>query len=413
MAQKFGLIGKTLKHSYSKKIHALLGDYPYEMHEIAPEQVGDFVLNCRLNAFNVTIPYKKDVIPYLDEIDERALLIGAVNTVVKRDGKIKGYNTDFDGMVYMLSRAGITLKDKNVLILGSGGTSNTAQAVSKSLGAKNVSVLSRTGQINYENYKEKVPETQVVINTTPVGMFPENYTCKIDLDAFPMLSGVADAVYNPALTLLLYQAKKRNLPYTNGLPMLVAQAKYALELFIDKKVSDSVIEPIISELEREKTNIVLVGMPGSGKTSVGQKLASELSMQFIDTDELIVKRENRDIPQIFKDSGEEYFRKVESEVLREVGTLSGKIISTGGGVIKNAENYFPLKQNSVIFWINRDVEKLVTDGRPLSKDLETVKKLYLERKDAYTAFADVKVDNNGDINDTVKGVISAYENFSH
>ncbi|MBE5733458.1 MAG: hypothetical protein E7347_00230 [Clostridiales bacterium] len=413
MAQKFGLIGKTLKHSYSKKIHALLGDYPYEMHEIAPEQVGDFVLNCRLNAFNVTIPYKKDVIPYLDEIDERALLIGAVNTVVKRDGKIKGYNTDFDGMVYMLSRAGITLKDKNVLILGSGGTSNTAQAVSKSLGAKNVSVLSRTGQINYENYKEKVPETQVVINTTPVGMFPENYTCKIDLDAFPMLSGVADAVYNPALTLLLYQAKKRNLPYTNGLPMLVAQAKYALELFIDKKVSDSVIEPIISELEREKTNIVLVGMPGSGKTSVGQKLASELSMQFIDTDELIVKRENRDIPQIFKDSGEEYFRKVESEVLREVGTLSGKIISTGGGVIKNAENYFPLKQNSVMFWINRDVEKLVTDGRPLSKDLETVKKLYLERKDAYTAFADVKVDNNGDINDTVKGVISAYENFSH
>lgn len=413
MAQKFGLIGKTLKHSYSKKIHALLGDYPYEMHEIAPEQVGDFVLNCRLNAFNVTIPYKKDVIPYLDEIDERALLIGAVNTVVKRDGKIKGYNTDFDGMVYMLSRAGITLKDKNVLILGSGGTSNTAQAVSKSLGAKNVSVLSRTGQINYENYKEKVPETQVVINTTPVGMFPENYTCKIDLDAFPMLSGVADAVYNPALTLLLYQAKKRNLPYTNGLPMLVAQAKYALELFIDKKVSDSVIEPIISELEREKTNIVLVGMPGSGKTSVGQKLASELSMQFIDTDELIVKRENRDIPQIFKDSGEEYFRKVESEVLREVGTLSGKIISTGGGVIKNVENYFPLKQNSAIFWINRDVEKLVTDGRPLSKDLETVKKLYLERKDAYTAFADVKVDNNGDINDTVKGVISAYENFSH
>lgn len=413
MAQKFGLIGKTLKHSYSKKIHALLGDYPYEMHEIAPEQVGAFVLNCRLNAFNVTIPYKKDVIPYLDEIDERALLIGAVNTVVKRDGKIKGYNTDFDGMVYMLSRAGITLKDKNVLILGSGGTSNTAQAVSKSLGAKNVSVLSRTGQINYENYKEKVPETQVVINTTPVGMFPENYTCKIDLDAFPMLSGVADAVYNPALTLLLYQAKKRNLPYTNGLPMLVAQAKYALELFIDKKVSDSVIEPIISELEREKTNIVLVGMPGSGKTSVGQKLASELSMQFIDTDELIVKRENRDIPQIFKDSGEEYFRKVESEVLREVGTLSGKIISTGGGVIKNVENYFPLKQNSAIFWINRDVEKLVTDGRPLSKDLETVKKLYLERKDAYTAFADVKVDNNGDINDTVKGVISAYENFSH
>ena len=413
MAQKFGLIGKTLKHSYSKKIHALLGDYPYEMHEITPEQVGDFVLNTALDGFNITIPYKKDVLPFLDQIDERALLIGAVNTVVKRDGRIKGYNTDFDGMVYMLSRAGITLKDKNVLILGSGGTSNTAQAVSKSLGAKKVSVLSRVGEINYENYKEKVADTEVVINATPVGMYPENYTCKIDLSAFPMLTGVADAVYNPALTTLLYQAKKRNLSYTNGLPMLVAQAKYALEIFMDKKISDSVIEPIIKQLAKEKTNIVLVGMPGSGKTSVGKLLANELSMEFLDTDYLIEQRENKSIPQIFEQFGEEYFRKAESEVLRDVGILSGKIISTGGGVVKNYENYFPLKQNAIIVWIDRDIEKLVTDGRPLSKNLETVKKLYAERKDAYTAFADIKADNNGDINETVKGVKSAYENFGY
>ena len=407
MSKKFGLIGKTLKHSFSKPIHAQLGDDPYEMIELAPEKVGEFVKSGALDGFNITIPYKKDVIPYLDKIDERALAIGAVNTVVYREGKIFGFNTDFDGMKYMLARAGITLKDKCVLILGSGGTSNTARAVATSLGAKSIKVLSRSGEINYENYKETAADTQVVINTTPVGMYPENYTCKIDLSAFKELSGVADAVYNPALTTLLYQAKMRGVPYSNGLPMLVAQAKYAMELFLDITVSDDVIEPIIQNLSKQYLNIVLVGMPGSGKTSIGKALKEELSLDFIDTDEEIVKREGKSIPEIFKEKGEEYFRKVESEVLRSVGVFTGKIISTGGGVVKNPENYFPLKQNGKIFWIDRAIEKLVTEGRPLSKDRETVEKLYEERKDKYSAFSDVKIDNNGEISSAVKGVINS------
>ena len=281
MSKKFGLIGKTLKHSFSKPIHAQLGDYPYEMIELAPEKVGEFVKSGYLDGFNITIPYKKEVIPYLDKIDERALAIGAVNTVVYREGKILGFNTDFDGMKYMLARAGITLEGKNVLIAGSGGTSNTARAVAQSLGAKSIKVLSRSGEINYENYKETAADTQVVINTTPVGMYPENYTCKIDLSAFKELSGVADAVYNPALTTLLYQAKMLGVPYSNGLPMLVAQAKYAMELFLDIKVSDEVIEPIINTLSKQYLNIVLVGMPGSGKSSIGKALKEELALDLI------------------------------------------------------------------------------------------------------------------------------------
>ena len=405
MSEKFGLIGKTLKHSYSKPIHNLLGDYSYELFEIAPESLSDFVKNGGLKGFNVTIPYKKDVIQYLDGIDERAQKIGAVNTVVYRGGKMLGFNTDFDGMVYMLTRAGIEIKDKNVLILGSGGTSATARAVSASLGAKSVKVLSRTGEVNYENYQQTAKETNVVINTTPVGMYPENYTCKIDLKAFKNLSGVADAVYNPALTMLLSQAKDLGVKYSNGLPMLVAQAKYAMEHFLDKKVDDSVIEPIVKDLERQMQNIVLIGMPGSGKSTVGKAMAEKLKREFIDTDELIVKKAGIDIPEIFAKFGEEYFRNLETEVLKEVGVLGGKIIATGGGVIRAERNYFPLKQNAKIFWIKRDINKLVTDGRPLSKDLDALKKLYSERKDKYEVFKDFVIDNDGDIKSAVQGVI--------
>ena len=405
MTEKFGLIGKTLKHSYSKPIHNFLGDYSYELFEITPESVGNFVQNCGLNGFNVTIPYKKDVMPYLDTIDERALKIGAVNTVVYRNGKKLGFNTDFDGMVYMLSRAGIAIKGKNVLILGSGGTSATSVAVCEHLGAKSVKILSRSGEINYENYSQKAFDTNVIINTTPVGMYPENYSCKIDLDVFSNLSGVADAVYNPALTMLLYQAKKKGLPYSNGLPMLVAQAKYAMEHFLNKQVSDSVIEPIIKNLQAKMKNVVLIGMPGSGKSTVGKLLSQKTGMEFIDTDSLIVQKAGLEIPEIFAKHGEEYFRSLETEVLKEVGVLTGKIIATGGGVVKNEINYFPLKQNSKIFLIERDIDKLASNGRPLSKDADTIKQLYLERKDKYLAFADVKIDNNGEVSNAVQGVI--------
>lgn len=405
MTKKFGLIGKTLKHSFSKPIHSLLGDYSYELYEIKPEDIKEFVLSGKLDGFNVTIPYKKDVIPYLDYVDERAKAIGAVNTVVYRNGKILGFNTDFDGMKYMLDRAGIVVKDKNVLILGSGGTSATARAVATSLGAKSVKILSRAGEINYDNYKDTAKESEVIINTTPVGMYPNNYECKIDLSAFSMLTGVADAVYNPALTKLLYQAKQRGVAYSNGLPMLVAQAKYAMEKFLDVCVSQEVIEPIVKKLSSDMQNVVLIGMPGCGKSTIGKAVASTLNREFIDTDQEIIKKAGMEISEIFATKGEEEFRKLESEVLREVGLATGKVIATGGGVIKNRENYFPLKSNGKIFWIQRSVEKLVTEGRPLSKDRQTVEKLYLERKENYEYFADKKIDNNSELELAVKGVL--------
>jgi len=404
MRDRFGLIGRTLKHSYSEKIHSLLGDYEYKLYELEPSSLKDFVLLCDLKGFNVTIPYKKDVMQYLDVIDSKALLIGAVNTVVVKDGKRYGYNTDFFGMQYMLSRANITLKDKVVMILGTGGTSNTARAVAKDAGAKEIIVVSRSGEVNYENCYDRL-DVEVIINTTPVGMYPDNYSMPITISRFPKLEGVADAIYNPDLTALTAAAKALDIKHVNGLSMLVAQGKYAMELFLDKKVPDSVIEDVLHVLEKNTLNVVLVGMPGSGKTSIGVKIAELLGRDFIDTDEEIVKRENREIPVIFSDSGEEYFRAVEKEVLKDVGKLTGKVISTGGGVVKNEDNYYPLKSNGVIFWIKRDLEKLVTDNRPLSKDLETVKKLYGERKNSYAAFRDYEIDNNGDIASAVQGVI--------
>lgn len=401
--KKFGLIGKTLKHSYSKIIHQKLGCYPYELFELTSDRLKGFV-ESDITGFNVTIPYKKDVMQFADEVHPFALSIGAVNTVIKRDGKVLAFNTDFNGMIYMLSRAEIVLKNKCVMILGSGGTSNTAKAVAEYLGAKKITVVSRSGKINYENCYDLV-DTEIIINTTPVGMYPNVDSAPIDLGGFSNICGVVDVIYNPNLTKLLYQARKKGIKYTSGLSMLVAQAKYAKDIFFNEKTPDSVIENVLSEISKETLNVVLIGMPGSGKSTVGNILSQKLNRELIDTDSEIVKREGRSIPEIFEESGEEYFRQVESEVLREVGKLSGKIIATGGGVVKNSDNYFPLKCNGKIFHINRSIEKLETDGRPLSKDLNALKKLYNERKDLYKQFADFTVENNNIIDDAVKGVL--------
>lgn len=401
--QKYALIGSSLKHSYSKLIHAKLGDYFYQLVELEENQLKEFV-DSEVCGFNVTIPYKKKIIEYLDFTDESALKIGAVNTVVKRNGKAYGYNTDFYGMVYMLSRADISVKGKSVLILGSGGTSNTARAVLEHLGAKKITTVSRSGEVNYENCY-KITDTEIIINTTPVGTYPNVNDAPIDIDKFPKLLAVADVIYNPCLTKLLLKAREKGLKYTSGLPMLVAQAKYAKDLFFNETTNDQKIEKVLNEMFKETLNIVLIGMPGSGKSTVGKILADKLNREFIDTDEEIVKKVGKSIPEIFNQYGEEYFREIESEVIEEVGKKSGKIIATGGGVVKNALNYFPLKCNGKIFYLERSVDKLSTCDRPLSKDISAVEKLYKERKDLYNKFADIKVNNDFEIESAVNGVI--------
>lgn len=404
MKEKFALIGKTLKHSYSKKIHTLFNKYDYDLVELTEEQLEDFAVNGDYRCYNVTIPYKKDIMKYLDKIDESAQFIGSVNTVVNRGGVKTGYNTDFIGMIYMLNRAKIKIKGKSVMILGSGGTGNTAIAVSKYLGAKTVRVISRSGEFNYENCYNFV-DTEIIINTTPVGMYPNTENSPIDVKRFKKLKGVVDVIYNPANTKLLMEATEQGIKYTNGLPMLVAQAKFAMERFLDEKASDDIIEEIIKKLSREVTNIVLIGMPGSGKSTIAKNLSALLDMELIDTDEEIVKRAGKSIPEIFDNHGEECFRSIEREVLQEVGKLSGKIIATGGGVVKNPNNYFALKQNGIIFWVKRPIKKLDKSGRPLSKDYLAVKKLYKERKKLYKNFADHIIYNGKSLEKAVKGII--------
>ena len=402
--KKIGLIGRTLKHSYSKIIHDKFGEYDYRLYEIEPEQLNSFSKG-DLNGFNVTIPYKKDIMPYLDQIDEFAKSVGAVNTVVKKCGKLYGYNTDFNGMLYMLDMAGINLNDKNVMILGSGGTSNTAIAVAKYCKAKSVVVVSRSGKVNYNNCYDLV-DTQIIINTTPVGMYPNIDGAPVDISKFPRLVGVADAIYNPSLTMLTYKAKESGLKYTNGLPMLVAQAKYAMEHFIDNKCDDSIIQKIIDEINLQTLNVVLIGMPSCGKSSIGRAVAEKLNREFIDTDSVIEQRVGKSIPQIFNEHGEEYFRRLETQVIKDVCIESGKVIATGGGVVKKSENEFFIKCNSKVIYIDRNVELLVTDGRPLSKDKSAIKRLYNERKDLYNKIADIVVENNGDISCAINGVLN-------
>lgn len=402
---KFGLIGETLKHSYSQIIHSLLGGYSYHLYEVKRESLEDFVCKKELRGFNVTIPYKKEIMKYLDGIHPLAQDIGAVNTVVNKNGELWGYNTDIWGMKYMLDRVGISLLDKKVMILGTGGTGNTALALAKMEGAKEILRVSRSGELNYSNYKRE-RDTQVIINTTPVGTYPDNYSSPITLEGFDCLEGVADVVYNPNLTPLTFMAKERGIKYTNGLPMLVAQAKYAMELFFDKKVADSEIERVLDILWKEKLNLVLVGMAGCGKTSIGKILAEKLEREFVDTDLEIERRLGQDIPTIFKEKGEDFFREEERKVLKEVGMTQGKVIATGGGVVKDLRNLHPLASNGTIFWINRKIENLSREGRPLSYDLDAVKKLFEERKANYACFSHFKIDNDGDIQDAVKEILA-------
>lgn len=401
---KCGLLGEKLGHSYSPQIHSMLADYEYKLFEKSPEELEAFLKSGEFDGLNVTIPYKKAVMPYCTELSPTAAQIGSVNTIVRRsDGSLYGDNTDAFGFENLIVHNGIEVKGKKALVLGTGGASVTAQAVLKNLGASEVVVISRRGEDNYENIA-KHADAEIIANTTPVGMYPNNGKAAVDLTQFPKLSGVLDVVYNPARTALLLQAERLGIPCAGGLYMLVSQAKRSCELFTGKSIPDSEIDRIERVLSHQMQNIVIIGMPGSGKTTVSTMLAERLGRKIFDTDTIVSENAGLTIPEIFAVQGEASFRRLETEATAEVGKLSGNIISTGGGVVTVAENYELLHQNGVIVWIERDTNKLARDGRPISLSTD-LNELYAARLPLYDRFADIKADNNGDINDTVNAIM--------
>lgn len=398
---KCGLVGEKLGHSYSPAIHAALADYEYKLYELSREQLPEFIKNGDWNGLNVTIPYKKTVLSLCDELSERARRIGSVNTLVRRaDGSIYGDNTDAYGFEALVRRSGIKIEGKKALVLGSGGASVAICAVLEDLKAGSITVISRGGEDNYDNISRHA-DADVIVNTTPVGMYPNTGVAAVDLQGFQKCSGVLDVVYNPARTALLLQAESMGIPCASGLYMLVAQAKRSSELFCAAQYDDSVIERITNELRRQMQNIVIIGMPGSGKSTVAAALGERLSRKVYEADELIAERAGMSIPEIFALEGEEGFRARETEVLSELGKLSGAVISTGGGCVTREENYPLLHQNGEIICLERDVEKLPKDGRPISQRSD-LKELYERRLPMYRAFADATVDNNGALEQTLQ-----------
>ncbi|MGM9584736.1 MAG: shikimate kinase [Faecousia sp.] len=404
---KCGLLGRKLGHSYSPQIHGFLGDYSYSLFEKEPEELASFLREGDFTGINVTIPYKKDVIPYLDELSPTAQKIGSVNTVVRRaDGTLFGHNTDYFGFVSLVKHSGIAVSGKKVLVLGSGGTSNMAVTALKDLGAVPI-VISRSGENNYGNLHLHA-DASVIVNATPVGMFPNTGVSPIDLKQFPHLEGVLDVVYNPAKTKLLLEAEALGIPHENGLWMLVAQAKEASEYFTGNKLPDGCIGKIHHVLSHQMKNIVLVGMPGCGKTTVGSLLAQRLRRGFADADEKIVELAGTSIPEIFAQDGEDAFRQWETTALEALGKQSGLVIATGGGCVTRQQNYPLLHQNGYIVWLERDLSLLPTDGRPLSQT-NRLSDLYAVRKPLYEAFADIRVENTGSPEETVNAILTKLE----
>ena len=402
-----GLLGRKLGHSYSPQIHGLLGSYNYKLFEKEPEEVGDFLKNGNFTGLNVTIPYKKDVIPYLSQLSPVAKRLGAVNTIVRRqDGSLIGHNTDYFGFRYLVERSGLTVRGKKVLVLGSGGASNTAVAVLQELGAQ-VVVISRSGENNYQNLHLH-HDASVIVNTTPVGMYPNTGISPIDLNLFPQLEGVLDAIYNPARTQILLDAEKRGLVAMNGLWMLVAQAKESAEWFTGSAIDQEKIPEIHACLRRQMENIILIGMPGCGKSTIGRLLAQRTGKKFVDADDALEARLGRKITDIIPQDGEAAFRRMESDTLSELGKQSGLVIATGGGCVTQQRNYPLLHQNGTILWLTRQLHKLPTEGRPLSQPGK-LQEMFAQRQSLYRQFADAEISNDGPVEETLEAIRAVLE----
>jgi len=408
MTYAYGCIGKTLRHSFSKDIHEALADYDYELIELGEDELSSFFEKKEFRAINVTIPYKESVLPFLDCIDAEALAIGAVNTVVNRDGRLYGYNTDIYGMRALLRHAGLSVKDKKVLILGTGGTSKTAVALCRADGAREVLRISRTareGALTYEQAYAQHADAELIINTTPVGMFPNNFDSPIRIDAFPRLCGVIDAVYNPLRTPLILEARRRGIAAEGGLFMLVAQGVRASELFLDTVYGEEVEERVFRRVLAKKESIVLIGMPASGKSTVGKLLSERLSRELIDTDARIEDIRGASAADILASEGEPVFRAYETDAIRSTAPLSGAVVATGGGAILRDENVDLLRQNGRLYFLDRSLHLLTpTADRPLSRDRDMLKARYEERHGRYLACADVHVYADG-TPDEVAGLI--------
>lgn len=392
---KYGLIGEKLSHSFSPLIHSKIGNYPYELKEIAKQDIEKFFLKRDFWGINVTIPYKQTVMPFLDIIDPPAKKIGAVNTVVNKGGKLFGYNTDYYGLKKLITRNKSDFTDKTALILGTGGTSNTAKQVLSDLGVKEIYKVSRhpkSDEIDYFSALNDKNYAQIIINTTPAGMFPKTDGSAIDINMFKNLELVIDAVYNPLRTDLILSAQKKGIPAEGGFYMLVAQAVCASQYFFDTEYEQDLTDEIYKSVKSGLQNIVLTGMPASGKTTIGKVLSEKLGMPFYDTDELIENRERKRISEIFSMCGEEGFRNIESEVIADVSLKNGCIIATGGGAVLREDNIRRLSHNGIICFLDRPLNELIpTDDRPLACDFKSIEKRYNERIDIYNNTCDFKV----------------------
>lgn len=416
ITMEYGLIGENLEHSFSKSLHEDYLNTKYELISIKKEELKDFFIKKEFKGINVTIPYKKEVISYLDEVDPLVKRIGSCNCIINNNGKLKGYNTDYYGFKFLLEENEVSIENKNIAVLGSGGTYKTIKAVLEDLNANNIYCISRNKKDDNYTYEELLSlKIDIIINTTPIGMYPNNYVNNIDLDKIENLELVIDVIFNPLRTKLLIDAKRKNIKTIGGLQMLVAQGIKSSELFLNKNYTLEEIRSCYFDLWVDKSNIVLIGMPMSGKSTIGHKLKEAFNKEFIDIDKEIVDKENKTINEIFEIYGEDYFRKLENELYTEYSKKNGLIISTGGGIVKNIDSIYKLKQNGLVVFIDRKIEKMIINNhRPLSKTKEDIERLYKERYELYLNNSDVKINNNGSKKRAVINIVEAfYENISH